>query len=251
MRSATTATGWPSTTTWPSVGSTNPPVLIALLAANTERIRIGSGGVMLPNHAPLIVAEQFALLEAYAPGRIDLGIGRAPGSDQVVSAVLARRTTGSVDDFPNNVSRDRRDDVAGRCAGPARRRPRRTTSRPRRPPRTMPDDLAARLVRLLGVAGRSARPAVRVRLALLRRRAVPRRALDLYRSRFTAVREAGRAEDPGDRERRGGTDDRGGPRRSRCRSCSGWRSCAAGGRWRHWQRFRKPPRHRPRRARIS
>jgi luciferase family oxidoreductase group 1 len=87
----------------PSVGSTNPPVLMALLAAHTQRLRIGSGGVMLPNHAPLIVAEQFALLEAYAPGRIDLGIGRAPGSDQVVSAVLGRAGNAGVDDFPENI----------------------------------------------------------------------------------------------------------------------------------------------------
>jgi luciferase family oxidoreductase group 1 len=87
----------------PSVGSTSPPVLIAMIASHTGRIRVGSGGVMLPNHAPLIVAEQFALLEAYAPGRIDLGIGRAPGSDQVVSAVLSRGVDGQVDDFPNNV----------------------------------------------------------------------------------------------------------------------------------------------------
>jgi luciferase family oxidoreductase group 1 len=87
----------------PSVGSTNPPVLMAMLAANTRRIRIGSGGVMLPNHAPLIVAEQFALLEAFAPGRIDLGIGRAPGSDPVVSAVLGRAGNAGVDDFPANV----------------------------------------------------------------------------------------------------------------------------------------------------
>ena len=63
----------------PAVASTNPPVLIAHLAAVTERIAVGSGGVMLPNHAPLVVAEQFALLEALHPGRIDLGIGRAPG----------------------------------------------------------------------------------------------------------------------------------------------------------------------------
>lgn len=87
----------------PSVGSTNPPVLIALIASHTQRIRVGSGGVMLPNHAPLIVAEQFALLEAYAPGRIDLGIGRAPGSDPVVSAVLGRAGADAVDDFPNSV----------------------------------------------------------------------------------------------------------------------------------------------------
>ena len=57
-----------------SVASTNPPVLIAMLASRTDQIRVGSGGVMLPNHAPLVVAEQFALLEAAFPGRIDLGI---------------------------------------------------------------------------------------------------------------------------------------------------------------------------------
>jgi luciferase family oxidoreductase group 1 len=72
----------------PSVGATSPPVLIAYLAAQTAQLRLGSGGVMLPNHAPLAVAEQFALLEAAAPGRIDLGIGRAPGSDPVTSLAL-------------------------------------------------------------------------------------------------------------------------------------------------------------------
>jgi luciferase family oxidoreductase group 1 len=72
----------------PAVAATSPPVLLAFLAAQTAHIRLGSGGVMLPNHAPLAVAEQFALLEAAAPGRIDLGIGRAPGSDPVVSMVL-------------------------------------------------------------------------------------------------------------------------------------------------------------------
>jgi luciferase family oxidoreductase group 1 len=72
----------------PAVGSTNPPVLIAMVAGATERIRVGSGGVMLPNHAPLVVAEQFALLEAAYPGRIDLGLGRAPGTDQVTSWAL-------------------------------------------------------------------------------------------------------------------------------------------------------------------
>ena len=72
----------------PAVGSTNPPVLIAMVAGVTERIRVGSGGVMLPNHAPLVVAEQFALLEAAHPGRIDLGLGRAPGTDPVTSWAL-------------------------------------------------------------------------------------------------------------------------------------------------------------------
>lgn len=71
-----------------AVAATSPPVLIGHLAANTERIRLGSGGVMLPNHAPLAVAEQFAMLEAAYPGRIDLGIGRAPGSDPVTSWAL-------------------------------------------------------------------------------------------------------------------------------------------------------------------
>jgi luciferase family oxidoreductase group 1 len=72
----------------PAVAATNPAVLIAMVAGATERIRVGSGGVMLPNHAPLVVAEQFALLEAAHPGRIDLGIGRAPGSDPVTSWAL-------------------------------------------------------------------------------------------------------------------------------------------------------------------
>ena len=81
----------------PAVAATNPPLLIAMVAAATERIRVGSGGVMLPNHAPLVVAEQFALLEAAHPGRIDLGIGRAPGTDPVTSFALrhgARRGRG-------------------------------------------------------------------------------------------------------------------------------------------------------------
>lgn len=88
-----------------SVASTNPATLIALAASRTERIRLGSGGVMLPNHAALVIAEQFALLEAAAPGRIDLGLGRAPGSDPVVSAVLTRSgPTTRVDTFPDAVS---------------------------------------------------------------------------------------------------------------------------------------------------
>jgi luciferase family oxidoreductase group 1 len=72
----------------PAVASTAPPVLISAVAAETRRIRVGSGGVMLPNHMPFVVAEQFALLEAIYPGRIDLGIGRAPGTDQATAAAL-------------------------------------------------------------------------------------------------------------------------------------------------------------------
>ena len=78
-----------------------------MVAAATSRIRVGSGGVMLPNHAPLVVAEQFALLEAAYPGRIDLGIGRAPGSDPVTSWALRHGGGGVEDDavsrFPEYV----------------------------------------------------------------------------------------------------------------------------------------------------
>lgn len=81
----------------PAVAATNPPVLIGLVAGATRDIRVGSGGVMLPNHAPLVVAEQFALLEAAYPGRIDLGIGRAPGSDPVTTYAL-RHGAGGVSD---------------------------------------------------------------------------------------------------------------------------------------------------------
>jgi luciferase family oxidoreductase group 1 len=92
----------------PSVGATSPPVLLAYLAAQTSQLRLGSGGVMLPNHAPLAVAEQFALLEAAAPGRIDLGIGRAPGSDPVTSyALRGTNDDRDIENFPDYL-----DDVA-------------------------------------------------------------------------------------------------------------------------------------------
>jgi luciferase family oxidoreductase group 1 len=91
----------------PAVAATNPPVLISMVASATNRIRVGSGGVMLPNHAPLVVAEQFALLEAAHPGRIDLGIGRAPGTDPVTSYALRHGAGGVTDEavsrFPEYV----------------------------------------------------------------------------------------------------------------------------------------------------
>jgi len=88
----------------PAVASSAPAVLIGAIAAATERIRVGSGGVMLPNHSSLVVAEQFGTLVALHGDRIDLGLGRAPGTDQLTSSVL-RRGAGpdSVDDFPNQV----------------------------------------------------------------------------------------------------------------------------------------------------
>jgi luciferase family oxidoreductase group 1 len=85
----------------PSVTSSAPPVLMAAVAAATERIRVGSGGVMLPNHSPLTVAETFRVLEGLHPGRIDLGIGRAPGTDQLTAFALRRsRQALTADDFP-------------------------------------------------------------------------------------------------------------------------------------------------------
>lgn len=88
----------------PAVASSAPPVLIGAIAAATSTIRVGSGGVMLPNHSSLVVAEQFGTLAALHGDRIDLGLGRAPGTDQLTSSVL-RRGAGpeSVDDFPNQV----------------------------------------------------------------------------------------------------------------------------------------------------
>lgn len=86
----------------PSVASTSPPVLMAHLAASTSGIKVGSGGIMLPNHPPLVVAEQIAALEALHPGRIDLGIGRAPGADQRTAAAL-RRGHIAVEDFPRDL----------------------------------------------------------------------------------------------------------------------------------------------------
>jgi luciferase family oxidoreductase group 1 len=87
----------------PGIASSSPPVLIAHLAASTKTIRVGAGGVMLPNHAALVVAEQFGMLEALHPGRIDLGLGRAPGTDPVTAAALRRSTSLAADDFPEQL----------------------------------------------------------------------------------------------------------------------------------------------------
>ncbi|MHB1845491.1 MAG: LLM class flavin-dependent oxidoreductase, partial [Deltaproteobacteria bacterium] len=84
----------------PSIASSAPAVLIAHVAAHTKRIRLGAGGVMLPNHAPLVVAEQFGTLAELHPGRIDLGLGRAPGGDQGTMYALRRY---SADSFPDDV----------------------------------------------------------------------------------------------------------------------------------------------------
>src|SRR6516225_1611462 len=74
----------------PAIASSATSVLIAHIGAQTSTIRLGSGGIMLPNHSPLVIAEQFGSLEAMYPGRIDLGLGRAPGSDQRTTLALRR-----------------------------------------------------------------------------------------------------------------------------------------------------------------
>lgn len=86
-----------------NIASAATSILIGYIAGGTSRIRAGSGGVMLPNHAPLIIAEQFGTLETLYPGRIDLGLGRAPGADPLTSAALRRNLKGSVDNFPQDV----------------------------------------------------------------------------------------------------------------------------------------------------
>jgi luciferase family oxidoreductase group 1 len=87
----------------PGIASSATVVLIGHVAGATSRLRVGSGGIMLPNHAPLVVAEQFGTLATLYPGRIDLGLGRAPGTDQLTSHALRRSLHGSVDEFPQNV----------------------------------------------------------------------------------------------------------------------------------------------------
>src|SRR5262245_16149536 len=130
----------------PSIASSAPEIMIGQIAAATERLRVGSGGVMLANHAPLMVAERFKVLEALFPGRIDLGIGRAPGTDPVTSYALRRRQgDASADDFLERfqelVLLERRDFPAGH---------------PYNAVFAMPKDVALPPIWLLGSSGYSA-----------------------------------------------------------------------------------------------
>jgi luciferase family oxidoreductase group 1 len=86
-----------------SIASSATSVLIGFIAGSTKTIRVGSGGIMLPNHSPLVIAEQFGTLESLYPGRIDLGIGRAPGSDQVTARALRRNVHEGPNDFPESL----------------------------------------------------------------------------------------------------------------------------------------------------
>jgi luciferase family oxidoreductase group 1 len=130
----------------PSIASSAPDIMIGQIAAATERIRVGSGGVMLPNHAPLMVAERFKVLEALFPGRIDLGLGRAPGTDPVTSYALRRRQDVSGDDdflqrFQELILFESRAFPEGH---------------PFRSVRAMPEDVALPPIWLLGSSGYSA-----------------------------------------------------------------------------------------------
>ncbi len=87
----------------PGIASAATAVVMAHVAAGTSTIRVGAGGIMLPNHAPLVIAEQFGTLEALHPGRIDLGLGRAPGSDQTTARALRRNLQSDSDEFPQDV----------------------------------------------------------------------------------------------------------------------------------------------------
>jgi len=87
----------------PGIASAATAVLIGHVAGGTSTIRVGAGGIMLPNHSPLVIAEQFGTLESLFPGRIDLGLGRAPGSDQLTARALRRNLAADADQFPQDV----------------------------------------------------------------------------------------------------------------------------------------------------
>jgi len=87
----------------PGIASAATAVVIGHVAAGTKTIRVGAGGIMLPNHSPLVIAEQFGTLASLFPGRIDLGLGRAPGSDHVTARALRRNLATDADEFPRDV----------------------------------------------------------------------------------------------------------------------------------------------------
>ena len=135
----------------PSIASSAPDIMIGQIAAATQRIRVGSGGVMLPNHAPLKVAERFKELEALFPGRIDLGLGRAPGTHPVTSYALRRRQDAGDDDF---LERFQELLLFENNAFPE--------GHPFRSVRAMPQDVALPPIWLLGSSGYSAQLAAMV-----------------------------------------------------------------------------------------
>src|SRR5256885_10347285 len=136
----------------PNIASSAPDIMIGQIAAATERLRVGSGGVMLPNHAPLQVAERYKVLEGLFPGRIDLGLGRAPGTDPVTSYALRRRQDDPAGD-------DFLDRFQERLLFVQRGRP---DSHPFRKVNAMPADVPLPPIFLLGSSGYSAQLAAHV-----------------------------------------------------------------------------------------
>jgi luciferase family oxidoreductase group 1 len=135
-----------------NIASASPDIMIGQIAAITQRMRVGSGGVMLPNHAPLMVAERFKLLEALFPQRIDLGIGRAPGTDPVTSIALRRRQDiGEDDDFLDRFQELMLIENGGFPEG-----------HPFRTLRAMPTDVSLPPIFLLGSSDYSARLAAQI-----------------------------------------------------------------------------------------
>jgi luciferase family oxidoreductase group 1 len=162
----------------PGIASSAPTVVIADVAAATERIRVGSGGVMLPNHPPLVVAEQFGTLAALHPGRIDLGLGRAPGTDQSTARALRRSVDAlSDDDFPQQLG-----ELIGFFRGSF------PEGHPYRAIRSVPSDGTGPPIWLLGSSGYSAQLAGMLGLPFafahhfMAQNTLP--ALDLYRRSF-------------------------------------------------------------------
>ena len=138
----------------PGIATTTPELLIAYVGGATSRIRLGAGGVMLPNHSPLKVAESYRLLQAMYPGRIDLGLGRAPGTDGVTALALRRsRQALSVDDFEEQLA-----ELVGYDRGTI------PASHPFARIRAMPDDVRLPPIWLLGSSSHSARLAAQLGL---------------------------------------------------------------------------------------
>jgi luciferase family oxidoreductase group 1 len=136
----------------PAIASSAPDIMIGQIAAMTTRMRVGSGGVMLPNHAPLVVAERFKVLEGLFPGRIDLGLGRAPGTDPVTSYALRRRQDDpAADDFLERFQELIMFEQHGFPEG-----------HPFHNVRAMPSDVALPPIYLLGSSGYSAELAAQV-----------------------------------------------------------------------------------------
>ncbi len=137
----------------PGIASSAPAVLVGQVAAATSTMRVGSGGVMLPNHVPLVVAEQFGMLEALYPGRVDLGIGRAPGTDRATAWALRRNINGlSDEDFPQQLA-ELRAYFSGSSGGPTDAF---ADGRPPPPVRAVPAEGNQPVVWLLGSSGYSA-----------------------------------------------------------------------------------------------